>query len=97
MYPDAGTENRADVLPSVGFQEKRKADVREERGAVAFVLLGQFPNSSFSSYLSSPNKVIALTKCCQKDQETQSGSDDRNSHIYATCSPKGIERKALNL
>ena len=67
--------------PYQGFQEERKADVREERGAVDFILLGQFPVSSFSSHLSPPNKVILLTKCCRKDQETQPGSDDRSGRI----------------
>ena len=67
--------------PYQGFQEKRKADVREERGAVDFILRGQFPNSSFSSHLSPPNKVILLTKCCRKDQGSQLGSDDRNGHF----------------
>ena len=60
---------------------RRKERKMLERGAIDFILLGQFPNSSFSSHLSPPNKVILLTKCCRKDQELQLGSEDRNGHI----------------
>ena len=45
--------------PFWGLREKRKADVREERGAIDFILLGQFPISSFSSQQSySTNKML---------------------------------------
>ena len=45
--------------PFWGLREKRKADVREERGAIDFILLGQFPISYFSSQQSySTNKML---------------------------------------